>query len=96
MTGDYTIHELHEIFPKIGGKAIQEARSMYLETQTRNACEVVVRFGATGTLKTTNAIHNDFVGTPHYVKVCSKGNKWFCDYDGERKIILDEVRAIQT
>ena len=95
MTDDYTIHKLRQRFPRVGGQAINQARRMYLNSLERNACEVVVRFGATGTLKTTNAIHNDFVGTPHYVKVCSKGNKWFCDYDGERKIILDEVRAIQ-
>ena len=95
MTGDYTIHKLRQRFPRVGGQAINQARRMYLNSLERNACEVVVRFGTTGTLKTTNAIHNDFVGTPHYVKVCSKDNKWFCDYDGERKIILDEVRAIQ-
>jgi len=92
--GGMTYTELSNRFPKLDGTpSMKKARSRYLNMQSRDSCEVVVRYGSTGTCKTHTAIHSDWPTAQHYVKVCTKDNKWFCDYDGERKIILDELRG---
>ena len=92
MTGT-TKKELKMRFLKISNKSLSEARDRYLMTQSRNSCEVYVRFGPTATSKSWHAINSDWADVPFYSKTCSKDNKWFCDYDGERKVILDEFRG---
>jgi len=88
-----TWKEMADQCPTVGKKHIMEHRARYLMTQSRDSCEVIVRFGPTGTSKTYQAINSDWSGVPYYSKTCSKENKWFCDYDGERKVILDEFRG---
>jgi hypothetical protein len=88
-----TWKEMADQCPTVGKKHIMEHRARYLMTQSRDSCEVIVRFGPTGTSKTYQAINSDWSGVPYYSKMCSKENKWFCDYDGERKVILDEFRG---
>jgi hypothetical protein len=79
--------ELANRFPKLDGQnAMKKARIRFLNTQSRNSCEVIVRYGMTDTCKTHMAINSDWPTESQYVKVCTKDNKWFCDYDGQRKV----------
>ena len=72
---------------------MKSARINFIEKQSRDSCQVIVRYGETDTMKTYNGIHNDWPGEKAYVKVCTEDNKWFCGLDGERKVILDEFRG---
>jgi hypothetical protein len=94
--GGMKYDELCEVFLKhADSKTMKAARRAYLNKQTRTSCEVIVRYGSTGTGKTHCAIHEDWPDEPFFDKICEKDNKWWCNYDGERKVILNEFRGAE-
>lgn len=74
-------------------KGLRELRSMVLEPRKLDKMpEVIVLWGGTGTGKTRDAYIKYWPEERHYLWKPSNG-QWWDNYDGEKKIIVDEFRG---
>lgn len=77
-------------------KGLQSLRSMVLAPRLLDKMpQVIVLWGPTETGKTRDAYHKYWPEEKHYVWKPSNGS-WWDNYDGEKKVIIDEFRGSMT